>query len=284
MRYGICILPDQSWRRSRPLWQRAEEMGFQHAWTFDHLVWGGLPDSQWFSCIPTLTAAAGVTTTIQLGAFVISPNFRHPASLAREIQTLVDISGDRLLVGLGVGGSPDDGILGQPVLTVRERVDRFQEFTRLLDRTLSDDHVDFDGDYYRTRNMRLVGGSVRSRVPLLVAGNGPRSVRFAARTGDGWVTTGVPSSPTVDEWFGGIARNVAIVDDVCAAEGRRVDRYLNIDAGPRNSLESVELFDDLVGRAEELGFTDVITHWPRDSEPYRASLNVLEAVVERRLN
>lgn len=280
MRYGICILPDQRWHQARPLWQRAEEMGFDHAWTFDHLVWGGLPDSQWFSCIPTLTAAAMVTTTIKLGAFVISPNFRHPATLAREIQTLIDISADRLLVGLGVGGSPDDGILGQPEFTVKQRVDRFQEFTRVLDRTLSEDHVDVDGDYYRTRDMRLVGGSVRSRVPLLIAGNGPRSVRFAARLGDGWVTTGA-SSGTVDEWFAGIGRNVAILDEVTASEGRQVDRYLSLDAGPRNALESVGLFDELVGRAEELGFTDVITHWPRDTEPYRASLGVLEAVTER---
>ncbi|MFW0794886.1 LLM class flavin-dependent oxidoreductase [Gordonia sp. CPCC 205515] len=280
MRYGICILPDQPWRESCPLWQRAEDMGFDHAWTYDHLVWGGLPDSQWFSSIPTLTAAAGVTTTIKLGTFVISPNFRHPAALAREIQTVIDISGDRLLVGLGAGGTPDDLILGQAEVTTRQRVDRFQEFTRLLDRTLSDDRVTVDGEYFSTRNMRLVGGSVRSRVPLLVAGNGPRSVRFAARTGDGWVTTG-SGGETVDEWFAGIARSVAVVDEVCAAEGRRVDRFLSLDAGPRNSLASVGLFDDLVGRADELGFTDVVAHWPRETDPYRASMSVLEEVATR---
>ncbi|NED66902.1 LLM class flavin-dependent oxidoreductase, partial [Streptomyces sp. SID10244] len=77
MRFGICILPEAPWRNTRPRWQRAEEMGFDHAWTYDHLVWGGLPDSQWFSCIPTLTAAAAVTSRIGLGAFVMSPNFRH---------------------------------------------------------------------------------------------------------------------------------------------------------------------------------------------------------------
>lgn len=212
MRFGICILPDLDWRRSRPLWQRAEQMGFDHAWTYDHLVWGGLPDSRWFSCMPILTAASTVTSTIGLGAFVVSPNFRHPVAFSREVQTLVDISDGRFLLGLGAGGTPDDRLLGQPELTARQKVDRLQEFSRLLDRTLRDDHVDADGEYYTARDMRLVGGSVRDRVPLLMSGNGPRSVRFAASFGDGWITTGNTTAATTEEWFAGIARNCEIVD------------------------------------------------------------------------
>ncbi|GAA3705822.1 LLM class flavin-dependent oxidoreductase [Gordonia hankookensis] len=284
MRFGICILPEAPWRHTRPRWQRAEEMGFDHAWTYDHLVWGGLPDSQWFSCIPTLTAAAAVTSRIGLGAFVMSPNFRHPASLAREVQTVADISDGRLLVGLGAGGSPDDTILGQPDVTVRERVDRLQEFTRLLDRMLTDDHVSDHGEFFSVRDMRLVGGPVRDRIPLILAGNGPRSVRFAARHGDGWVTTGA-GADNLDDWFGGVARSCRIFEESVAdrPDGKAVDRYLSVDSSPRNSLESVGLFDEIVGRAGELGFTDVIVHWPRDTEPYRARLEVLEVIAQRGL-
>lgn len=72
MRIGVYIIPDHPWQQARDEWRRAEEMGFDHAWTFDHLVWGSLPDNRWFSCIPTLTAAALVTQRIPLGAFVIS--------------------------------------------------------------------------------------------------------------------------------------------------------------------------------------------------------------------
>ncbi|AZG46567.1 F420-dependent glucose-6-phosphate dehydrogenase 1 [Gordonia insulae] len=260
-------------------------MGFDHAWTYDHLVWGGLPDSQWFSCIPTLTAAAAVTSRIALGAFVISPNFRHPAALAREVQTVSDIADGRLLVGLGAGGSPDDTLLGQTGLSARERVDRLQEFTTLLDRTLREDHVSADGDFFTIRDMRLVGGSVRDRIPLLLAGNGPRSVRFAARHGDGWVTTG-GSAETVDDWFAGVARNCEILEQALLDRpgGGDIARYLSLDSGPRNALESVHHFDDLVGRAQDLGFTDVIVHWPRSSEPYRAPGNVLDAIAERGLH
>lgn len=278
MRYGICILPDMPWRTARPLWVRAEEMGFTHAWTYDHLVWGGLPDSQWFSAVPTLTAAASVTSRIGLGTYVASPNFRHPAAFAREIQTLADISDRRLLVGLGVGGSPDSGILGQPDLSPKRRVDRFQEFTRDFDRMLRDDHVTTDGDFFTTRDMRLVGGEVRSQIPLLLAGNGPRSVRFAARHGDGWVTTGSPAD-SLDDWFAGVSANRALLAET--ADGRPLDTYLSLDFSPAAPLESVGVFDDLVGRAAEIGFSDVIVHWPRESDPYRGDVAVLEELAGR---
>ncbi|WLP88776.1 LLM class flavin-dependent oxidoreductase [Gordonia sp. NB41Y] len=285
MRIGICILPDLTWRQSRPLYERAEAMGFDHVWTYDHLVWGGLPDSRWFSCVPTLTAAATATSTIGLGTFVASPNFRHPVSFAREIQTLIDISDGRLLLGLGAGGTPDDTVLGSDRLPPKQRVDRLQEFTELLDRTLRDDHVDFGGTYYSARDMRLVGGPVRDRVPLLLAGNGPRSVRYAARTGDGWVTTGT-TADGLDDWFDGIARNCALLDETLSAAGRTngFARLISLDASPRTAFESIDLYDEMIGRAAELGFTDVIVHWPRDTEPYRASERVLEAVVARGLH
>ncbi|MEO9327772.1 LLM class flavin-dependent oxidoreductase [Gordonia aurantiaca] len=284
MRHGICILPDLTWAESRPRWVLAEEMGFDHAWTYDHLVWGRMQDAPWSACVPLLTAAAVVTARIRLGAFVVSPNFRHPVAFSREVETLVDISDGRFLLGLGAGGTPDDLVLGQPPLSAREKVDRLREFVGSLDRTLSSDHVDADGEYYRARDMRLGRGPVRDRVPFLLAGNGPRSVRLAVRSGDAWVTNGSPSQ-TLDEWFASIARSVRILDDELGRyPERRIDRYLHLDASPRNSLESVGLFDEMVGRAAELGFTDVITHWPRADEPYKASMNVLEAIVERGLS
>lgn len=283
MRHGICILPDLTWEQSRPRWILAEEMGFDHAWTYDHLVWGRLPDSRWSGCMPLLSAAAAVTSVIQLGAFVVSPNFRHPVSFSREVETLVDISDGRFLLGLGAGGTPDDVVLGQPELTARQRVDRFQEFVGLLDRTLREDHVDADGEYYRARDMRLGRGPVRDRVPFLLAGNGPRSARFAARHGEAWVTTG-QAAETLDDWFAAVGRTVDILDEELSRyPGRRIDRYLSLDASPRNALESVGLFDDMVGRATELGFTDVIVHWPREAEPYEAPMGVLESIAERGL-
>lgn len=283
MRFGITILTDLPWSEATPRWRAAEEMGFDHAWTYDHLVWGGLPESPWFGAMPTLTAAAMVTSTIRLGTLVSAPNFRHPVAFYREVQALDDISGGRFLLGVGTGGDVDARLLGEQPLTVKERVDRFQEFTDLLARLRTEDHVTSDGRWFSADDARTLP-PLRD-VPLLVAGNGPRSVRYAARTGDGWVTTGGPAE-TVEDWYAGLDRSRRTVDDALAAAGRdpgSFPRYLLLDSAPQYSvarfaLRSVGLFEEMTGRAGDLGFTDVITHWPRPDEPYAGSVDVLEQV------
>ncbi|MET8150722.1 LLM class flavin-dependent oxidoreductase [Actinoplanes sp. NPDC049668] len=280
MRIGIAILPDERWSVASGRWRRAEEYGFDHAWTYDHLGWRDLVDGPWFDAVPTLTAAATVTGRIRLGTYVASPNFRHPVHFTREITALDDISEGRLMVGVGSGGIGFDAeVLGQPELTPRRRVDRFAEFLALLDLLLSNDRVDFAGDYYQAVDARSTPGTVqRPRPPLLVAASGPRALRLAARYGDGWVTTGERFLDDPQAWW----RSVEEVSDrftkAEAEAGRTLDRYLNLDTSPVFSLSSPEAFADAVGRAARLGFTDVIAHWPRASGWYAGDEKVLEMV------
>src|SRR6266487_284703 len=134
LRVGVLILPEHPWRESCVLWQQAEELGFAHAWTYDHLTWRGHRDLPWFSAIPTLTAAALATDRIRLGTLVASPNFRHPLTLAKEIVTLDDISGGRLTLGIGRGSAGWDAtMLGADVSSPREGSERFREFVELTD-------------------------------------------------------------------------------------------------------------------------------------------------------
>lgn len=280
MRYGLTILPEHRWVQAAPMWRRAEELGFDHAWTYDHLVWGGLPDSPWYGTTPTLTAAAMITSTIRLGTFVTSPNYRHPVTFMRDLLALDDISGGRLICGIGAGGDIDSAILGGPSLTPRQRSDRLHEFTELLDRLLTTDHVTHDGIYFSAVDARTLPGPVqRPRIPFVIAANGPRSLQLAARYGAGWVTTG-PTVETMDEWWAALAVLGGRLDQALGEAGRdsvTFDRYLNLDSSPRFSLESVALFEEMAGRAGELGFTDVITHWPRPDGPYAGDVSVLEA-------
>src|SRR5258707_15632260 len=104
MRVGIIILPDERWSTASRRWRLAEEYGFDHAWTYDHIGWRDLVDGPWFDAVPTLTAAAQVTSRIRLGTMVASPNFRHPVHFAREITALDDISDGRITLGIGAGG------------------------------------------------------------------------------------------------------------------------------------------------------------------------------------
>jgi alkanesulfonate monooxygenase SsuD/methylene tetrahydromethanopterin reductase-like flavin-dependent oxidoreductase (luciferase family) len=285
MRFGLAILPEHPWSVAEPMWREAERMGFDHAWTFDHVTWQGLPGSPWFGAVPTLAAAAAVTERIALGTFVSSPNNHHPVQFMREVLALDDISGGRFLLGVGAGGDLDSRITGED-LPLRDRVARFHEFTDLLDRLLSDDHVTADGRFYAARDVSTLPGPVRggdtgNRVPMVIAANGPKSIRLAVERGDGWMTYGGVAD-TDDEWWALVASHSRRVDDALVAAGRPAPdlaRYLNVDAAPTFSLSSAAAFEDAVGRAAELGFTDVITHWPRTTDPFRGTREVLDEVV-----
>lgn len=275
MRVGVCILPEYAWAEAAPRWRAVEALGFDHAWTYDHLVWSGLPDAPWHSTMVTLTAAAVVTERIALGTWVASPNFRHPVPFARDLVSLADVAGgaQRIIAAVGSGGEPDAGMLGEQ-LTRGERTRRFAEFVDVLRRALVEDPLEYAGPRYSVQGYRNVAGVGVAPPRVVVAANGPRGMRVAVEHGEGWATTGVGGETTEDWWRG--LRD--LVDALTEAGGGSLDRYLSMDAGPDYSLQSKEFCLDQLGRAAELGFTDAVLHWPRSTDPYRGSEQVLAAV------
>lgn len=279
MRVGIVILPEYRWLLAEQKWRAAESYGFDHAWTYDHIGWRNLVDGPWFDAVPTLTAAATVTRRIRLGTLVASPNFRHPVPFARSLLALDDISSGRFVFGVGAGGLAgyDNHVMGNQPLPAGERVTRFTEFVEQLDSLLTNESTSLAGEHYTSVDARSAPGCAQHpRVPFVVAANGPRSMRLAARFGQGWVTTG-KGGETVDEWWSGVADLAKKFTDTPGSEG--LDRYLSLDSGPRFSLSSVEYFHEAAGRAAELGFTDVVAHWPREEGYYAGRLSTLERVV-----
>jgi alkanesulfonate monooxygenase SsuD/methylene tetrahydromethanopterin reductase-like flavin-dependent oxidoreductase (luciferase family) len=277
----VVLLPQARWSLAREQWRRVEALGFDHAWTYDHLAWRSLADEPWFGTVPLLAAAAVVTERIRLGTWVASPNFRHPVTFAKELMTLDDLSDGRFTLGVGAGGTGFDAtVLGGEVLPPRERVDRLAEFVGLLDELLREPVTTVQGQRYTAVEARMLPGCVqRPRLPFVVAANGPRAVRVAVAHGAGWATTG-PEGVTGEDWWTAVAGLVRRLEDteVGGRSGAELDRYLNLDSGGVYALSSVEAFRDQVGRAAELGFTDVVIHHPRTEGVYAGRVEVLEAV------
>jgi len=175
MRLGVLILPEDRWPEAARKWRRAEELGFAHAWTYDHLAWRTLRDRPWFGAVPTLAAAAAVTSTIRLGTLVASPTFRHPVPFARELVTLDDIAGGRLTLGIGAGAEGwDTTILGQEAWSPAERSARFAEFVDLLDRLLRHPETTYRGRWWQADEARTYPGCVQQpRLPFAVAATAP---------------------------------------------------------------------------------------------------------------
>jgi alkanesulfonate monooxygenase SsuD/methylene tetrahydromethanopterin reductase-like flavin-dependent oxidoreductase (luciferase family) len=287
MRVGVLILPEHRWATAIGRWRRAEELGFDHAWTYDHLAWGELRDAPWFAAVPTLTAAAAATSTIRLGTLVASPNFRHPVPFARELVSLDDISGGRFTLGLGSGSQGwDAAILGQAPWSPAERADRFGEFVDQLDRLLREPANSFTGRYWSAEQARTHPGCVQQpRLPFAVAATGPRTMRIAAAHASTWVTNGdrAHDGPPLGPGEGAavVARQMAAFERVCEDEGRdpaSIGRL--VLTGPRldSGLRSPEAFLEVKDAYAAAGATDLVVHWPRPQEPYAGDESILERI------
>ncbi|HEY2297185.1 MAG TPA: LLM class flavin-dependent oxidoreductase [Jatrophihabitans sp.] len=285
MRVGLALLPEAHPAQD-DRWSRAEQLGFAHAWCFDHLAWRSLADSTWHATVPVLAAAALSTSTIALGTFVASPNYRHPVPFAKELMTLDVMSHGRLLVGIGAGAPGFDAtVLGGAPLSPQDRQSRFEEFVTLLDLSLRQSRTSWDGAYFRALDARTIPGPVqRPRPPFVIAGNGPRGMRLALAHGDGWATMGTaPHGSDPEAWWKGVAEaanrfdELAVNVDVPPTGMRRYLDHMAL-AGPVGSVE--QLHDD-AGRAAALGFTDVVMPWPRAGDPFAGSVDVIERLADR---
>ncbi|MFJ2743107.1 LLM class flavin-dependent oxidoreductase [Streptomyces sp. NPDC087440] len=292
MRLSTVILPIRRWNEGgKQVWQRAEELGFHTAYTYDHLSWRvPFREGPWFGALPTLTAAASATESLRLGTLVTSPNFRHPVTLAKELISLDDISGGRVTLGIGAGsaGGFDATALvpeGTAPWTPRERADRFAEFLGLLDRLLTEDAVSYEGTFWSAGDVRNIPGCVqRPRLPFAVAATGPRGLKLAARHGQAWVTTGDPKlyeNGTPDESLEAIRGQVAKLGAACEAVGRDVGelgKTLLTGFTPDRPLESLDAFVDFAGRHAELGFDELVLHWPIADTQFAADEKVFEQI------
>jgi alkanesulfonate monooxygenase SsuD/methylene tetrahydromethanopterin reductase-like flavin-dependent oxidoreductase (luciferase family) len=181
----------------------ADEAGFDGLWTWDHLR---DPDRGARSRVPeswtVLTALAEATRRIALGPLVLNVSSRHPGLLANMAATLQEVSGGRLLLGLGAGAhrrmpyALEHETLGIAVEPDRVRAERVAEAAQVLRRLWSGDESSFVGSHYR---LERPSGFLRPDPPppIIVGGFGPRMATIAGRHADGFNTPA--THPRLDE-------------------------------------------------------------------------------------
>ncbi|MFI6442585.1 LLM class flavin-dependent oxidoreductase [Streptomyces sp. NPDC050759] len=287
-RIGAVVLPEHSWPRTRRIWTELEELGLSHAWTYDHLSWRTLRDGPWHDALTTLTAVAAVTSRMELGTLVSSPNFRHPVPLAKQVMTLDHVSGGRFVLGIGAGAAGADAtVLGEPDPDAAVRADRFAEFVELSDLLLSRPATSFRGRFYTAQDARMLPGCVRRpRVPFAIAAAGPRGFRLAARHARYWVTIGDTGQPgdrcEADSWRL-LDRQLTRLAEACEEERRdpaELGRLVNVSRVVADPYASPARFVDVVGRCRDLGFTDVVVNHPREEGVFRGDPGAFEKAVQ----
>jgi probable F420-dependent oxidoreductase len=176
-----------TWSHVRAVAEAAEGSGLDSAWIADHLL-AQMPDGTVHGMQDAwtlLTAVAAVTSRLELGPLVLCGSFRDPSVIAKMAVTFDEVSGGRLVLGLGAGWhDPEYEAFGFPT---DHRVSRFAEALEIIVRLLRREQVSFAGRYHRLSEARLLPPPTRS-IPVLVAGRRPRMLRLTASWADAWNT------------------------------------------------------------------------------------------------
>jgi alkanesulfonate monooxygenase SsuD/methylene tetrahydromethanopterin reductase-like flavin-dependent oxidoreductase (luciferase family) len=175
------------WADIRAMALRAEELSFDSIWVEDHLLLrpeGQEPQGLW-ECWSVVAALAAVTNRVEIGTYVACTAFRNPALLAKMADTVDEISGGRLILGLGAGWNETDfTAFGFPFDHI---VSRFEEALTIIRTLLREGRIDHAGTYYTARDCELRPRGPRpAGPPILVGANGPRMLDITARLADAW--------------------------------------------------------------------------------------------------
>lgn len=165
----------------------AESAGFDSLWIEDHLLFrfDETHEQGPWECWSTLAALAAVTKRVHLGPLVTCTGYRNPALLAKIADTVDEISGGRLILGLGAGWhEPEYVAFGYPF---DHRVSRFEESLTIIHGLLRHGRVDFSGTYESARDCELRPRGPRPHgPPIMIGSSGPRMLGLLARYGDIW--------------------------------------------------------------------------------------------------
>lgn len=184
-----------------PRWQKialaVEELGFSGLYRSDHFTNGKPPDKDSLELWVSLTWLASHTKRIEFGPLVSPVSFRHPALTARMASAVDDLSGGRLVLGLGAGWQErEHELFGFDLLDPKARFDRFEEGLEVITRLFNNDGpTSFDGHYFQLKGATLLPRPVHSGGPrIAIGGNGQkRTLPYVVRYADEWNAVYLPA-------------------------------------------------------------------------------------------
>lgn len=218
-----------NWDRWKALVETVEDLGFAGLFRSDHFTNPDGPVEDALELWTSLTWAAANTEEIEIGPLVTPMSFRHPVFTARMGKDVDNLSGGRLVLGVGAGWQErEHEMFGFDLLAVPDRLDRLEEGVTVVDRLLTaEDPVDFDGEYYQ-----LVGAQLR---PEPHRPGGPRLLVG----GNGWHRTIPIAAAYAEEWNGVFLDPSAYADHVDRLEACLEDQGRSRDAMRRSLMTQV---------------------------------------------
>ncbi len=168
----------------------AEQVGFDSVFVSDHFQPWKHTDGHAPSALAWLGALGARTQRVVIGTSVLTPTFRyHPSVVAQVFGTLGAMFPGRVVLGVGTGESLNEvPAIGMKWPETKERFARLREAITLIRRLWREEHVTFEGEYYRTQDATIYDKPGKP-VPIYVAAAGPAVAKYAGRGGDGFICT-----------------------------------------------------------------------------------------------
>ncbi len=279
IRFGLASAVPQSAAQWKEIAKKAEDLGYSTLLMADHMGRGAAP---LIACM----AAASVTTKLRVGTQVLSNEFRNPAILAKEIATLDLLSDGRLELGIGAGWPPASNTGRNDMLQTGlvpgeagDRVTRLIESVRILKATLaSEEPYTMEGKMYHVQGLVTMPRPVQKpHPPILIAGAGPRIIKFAAREAD--IINIAPRPPTVGPTpVGSMGFGLTMADEIAMIKEAAGDRYKDIELSV--FAQAANVTDDEKAALEKVASDLNTTYEAADLMP-ATLVGPVDSVVER---
>jgi alkanesulfonate monooxygenase SsuD/methylene tetrahydromethanopterin reductase-like flavin-dependent oxidoreductase (luciferase family) len=205
-----------TWPEIRTLALEAEAIGVDTVSAPDHLQ-RDLPSERigFWECWTIVTAIAEATSRIRIGPYVACSGFRNPALLAKMAVTLDEVSGGRVILGLGSGVPERDSSWRAFGYDGRRPIARYAESVEVVARMLGHEPLTFDGELVRTENAEIIPwGGRPNGPPLWPAAQRAKTAEIAARWGHA-INVNIPLASSGD-----MERLTRIAGEACHAVGR----------------------------------------------------------------
>ncbi|KAF0108215.1 MAG: luciferase-like monooxygenase [Chloroflexi bacterium] len=191
LKWGLQSSPQHvSYCELLELWQKADSLGYDSAWLFDHFIpITGLRTGPCFEGWTLLSALAAQTTRLHVGCLVTSVIYRHPAVLAKMGATLDVITSGRLELGIGAGWFEAETLaFGMPFPRTGERLAQLDEALQVIRMLWTQDYSDFTGRHFTLTQARCEPKPLQKPTPTIwVGGQGEKvTLRIVAKRADGW--------------------------------------------------------------------------------------------------
>jgi len=233
VRFSPWPSTSQSWSDFRAAAVHAAETGWDGLWAADHFMPAASPDNRpMLECFTVLAGIAASVPRLRIGSLVAGNTYRHPAVLANMVATLDQVSGGRVVLGLGAGWQENEhAAYGIEYFDVPGRLARLEEACAVVRHLLDVPRSDVHGRFYSLTDAPAEPKPVQAHLPLLIGGGGEKvTLRIAARWADEWNTWGLP--------------------DVLATKGTVLDRHCDaIGRDPRTIVHSAQVLVAVEGGA-----------------------------------